>query len=300
MSDIHQEWADLRKKNGEFICHLDGEMNKQHILEAQCQAQADRIKYLEDQIRAYKEQQKIDLAVKKDLDEKLDKATADCRALWVEKDRLKGQLSHEKAERDNLADTVTKMDKTIRDLNERNSNLRARLADKNSDLDELYQTINELTEQNKNLRDALVQAAKDAEVNFNNGRINGMKETWDELRGVYSARSMCENEDIFGYRTVGEILYNLSPTWFINRAKEYHEEEKKIHIGDEVEIFNTSCPDDNPHSDIGIVIAIDESNPCFNVIGSKFEGCFNETNIKSGRVKKTGKHFDSVPLDYLA
>jgi len=263
------------------------------IEKAISEAKDGRIRYLEDQILAYKEQQKVDLAVKKDLDEKLDKVTADYRALWVENNRLKDQLANEKSERDNLADIATKLEKKVRDLDERNNNLRERLASTNARLKISIQKEAEL-------RSAIDQAINVSENDFNRGRIKGMEEIWDELRAAYSGRGMGKNQEIFGYGTVGEIVQNLSPTWFINRAEEYHEEEKKIHIGDEVEIFDTSCPDDDQHSDIGIVIAIGEDNPCFTVIGQNFKACLNETDIESGRVKKTGKHFDSVPLDYLA
>lgn len=418
MSDIHQEWRELREKNGNFINHLDGEVAKiekkqvelkrreqmqdmtdagafamhfvapppfnccqddRDILKALNKAQADRIEHLEDEITAYKKQQDVDLAIKKDLDEKLDKATADYLALLVE--------------RDNLMDTISRMEKTIRDLDERNGTLRERLSNTNASLkrsiqensklqsdaaylrtiranqaneierlqsivnapngscsaytqqgmqskiakqaaeikrltemnerlsganDELsgrYEAqkvntsyargeIKRLTDENKQLHNALDIAAKDADANFERGKIKGMEEIWDELKDCYDGRPLGENQKIFGYHTVGEIVDNLSPTWFINRAEEYHEQEKKeardIKIGDEIEIFDQFCPDDDPHSDIGIVIAIDKDHPCFAVIGPKFEGCFDETDIDAGIAKKTGRHFDTIPLDYLA
>lgn len=314
MSDIHQEWRELRQKNGDFICHLEGEMAKldkkqvelkrheqmQHLVDAGafamqfvapppfncCQddrdilkalnkAQADRIKTLEDELLARKEQQQVDLAVKKDLDEKLDKAAADYKALW--------------AERDNLADTISRMEKAIRDLNERNGNLRARLADTNASLKRSIQKNNKiqddatyldnlrrrqakeierlrkivdaqngscntyaqqgmqskiakqaneikrLTEENERLKrdnkvladEALDVAAKDADANFERGKIKGMQEIWKELVDCYAGRPIGENEKIFGYCSVGDILMNLSPTWFMNKAMEYHEQEEK-------------------------------------------------------------------------
>lgn len=240
MGDIHQEWADLRKKNGEFICHLDGEMKK-----------LEKDKYHQDLLDASAYAMRF--------------ITLPPLSCCPDNSDILKALDKAQAERDKLAETISKMEKTIRDL-----------------------------------RYALDQAAKDAEANFNRGRIKSMEEAWDELRAVYSDRTMGKNKEIFGYGTVGYILENLSPTWFINRAEEYHEEEKKIKIGDEVEIFDTSCPDDNPHSDIGIVIAIGEDNPGFTIFGPKFQAFFNETDIESGRVKKTGKHFDFVPLDYFA
>lgn len=466
MNDIYQEWHELRKKNGDFICHLDGEMDKlekkqvelkraeqlQHlkdagafamqfvvpppfnccqddrdILKALNKAQADRIKYLEDQIAAYKEQLQVDLAVKKDLDEKLDKATADYRALWVENKDLKSQLAGAKAQcentvenrrriselsqtvvnlreavkcsakqyaaletkRNNLAKTVSSMDKTIRDLAERNDNLRKRLVDTNESLKRNIQEVSRLqstvdylenlkqyqakeikrlqdivntpngscsaytqqgmqskiakqaaeikrlTEENERLsrnndelsgrneaqkaniacamemwrkyeketevlKKALDLAAKDADANFERGEIKGMEKIWDELKDTYANRTLAENEKIFGYGTVGEIVDNLSPTWFINKAEEYHEQRAKdIQIGDEVEIFDEFCPDDDPHSDIGIVTAVDKDHKCFVIVGPKFEGCFDMTDIDAGNARKTGKHYDSIPIDYF-
>lgn len=436
MSDIHQEWKELRQKNGDFINHLDGEVAKldkkqvelkrveqlqgltdagafamqfvapppfnccqddRDILKALNKAQADRIKSLEDAIIAYKEQKQVDLAVKKDLDEKLDKAAADYKALWVENDRLKSQLASEKEDRrkdrveaarrdaasENEKDRLTR---TIRDLEERNKTLRERLANVNESLKRSIQESNKnqewaayldnrrrlqakelkrlqdivntpngscsaytqqgmqskiakqaaeikrLTEENEILKDgysdqtkqisgllaaqatlkleietlhkALDIAAKDADENFERGKIKGMKEIWKELVNCYDGRQMSENNKIFGYHTVGEILMNLSPTWFINRAEEYHKQEEKkasdIQIGDEVEIFDKFCPDDDPHSDIGIVVAVDSDGHSFAVVGPKFEGCFDETDIQSGIVKKTGQHFDSIPLNYFS
>ena len=381
MNDIHQEWHELRKKNGDFICQLDGEMDKlekkqvelkraeqlQHltdagaftmqfvapppfncfqndrdILKALNKAQADRIKYLEDQIAAYKEQLQVDLAVKKDLDEKIDKATADYRALWVENKDLKSQLAGAKAQcentvenrrriselsqtvvnlreavkcsakqyaaletkRNNLAKTVSSMDKTIRDLAERNDNLRYTQQGMQSKIAKQANEIRRLTEENECLHRALDIAAKDSDANFDRGRIKGMEEIWDELRDCYNGRPIYENEKIFGYCTVGDIIGNLSPTWFINKAEEYHKQEEKkardIQIGDEVEIFDEFCTDYNPHSDFGIVTAVDKDHKCFVIVGPKFEGCFDMTDIDTGNIKKTGRHFDSIPLDYLA
>lgn len=424
MSDIHQEWRELRQKNGDFICHLDGEMAKldkkqvelkrheqmQHLVDAGafamqfvapppfncCQddrdilkalnkAQADRIKTLEDELLACKEQQQVDLAVKKDLDEKLDKAAADYKALWVENKSLKSQFASEKAqskekidnaaksyaklavERNNLAETVTRMEKAIRDLDERNGTLREHLAKTNVSLKRSIQTaqgfgerityletirqsqakeikrlreivnapngscsaytqqgmqskiakqaneIKRLTEENERLKrgnkaladEALDVAAKDADANFERGKIKGMQEIWKELVDCYAGRPIGENEKIFGYCSVGDILMNLSPTWFMNKAMEHHKQEEKetrdIQIGDEVEIFD-QC--DHSLSDTGIVTAIDfvidENLLHFTVVGNNFGACFTEDDIDAGNVKKTGWHYDAIPLDYFA
>ena len=477
MSDIRQEWNELKEKNANFINHIDGEMakietkqvelkrrektqdmadarafamqfvapppfnccqNDHDILKALNKAQADRIKQLEDKILAYKEQKQIDLAVAKEVDEKLAKATADYRALWVEYDRLKSQLAGAKAqcenavenrrriselsqevitlreqqknaaksyarlatERNNLAETISRMEKTIRDLDERNGNLRECLAQTNASLKRSIQkesqlqsdvaylrTIREslakeieslraivdtpngscsaytqqgmqskianqaneirrLTEENEGLKHdnkalanglsdrakrvmdltsaqttlkheietlhgALDVAAKDAEANFERGKIKGMKEIWKELVDCYDGRPIGENNKIFGYHTVGDILMNLSPTWFMNKAEEYHKQEEKkeqqakdIQLGDEVEIFDKFCPDDDPHSDIGIVVMIYEPQTnceprIYTVVGPKFEAQIDDTDIVGGVARKTGEHYDSIPFDYL-
>lgn len=288
------------------------------ILKALNKAQADRIEHLEDEIVAYKKQQDVDLAIKKDLDEKLDKATADYRALWVKNEDLKHQLAGAKAQCENTVENrrrISELSQEVINLREQQKNAAksyARLATERNNLAETVSKmqsniakqaaeIKRLTEENKQLHNALDIAAKDADANFERGMIKGMEKIWNELKDAYANRTLTENKKIFGYATVGDIVDNLSPTWFINKAEEYHEQQAKdIQIGDEVEIFDEFCPDDDPHSDIGIVIAIDKDHPCFAVIGPNFESCFDETDIEDGNVRKTGQHFDSIPLAYFA
>lgn len=411
MSDIHQEWRELRQKNGDFLCHLDGEMAKiekkqvelkrheqmqdmgdagafaielkyqlnccqddRDILKALDKAQADRIKILEEELLAYKEQRQIDLAVKKELDEKLDKAAADYKALWVESD--------------NLRDTISRMEKTIRDLDERNGTLRESLAQTNASLKRSIQErsglqstvdyirsvrksqakeikrlqeivnatngscsaytqqgmqskiakqaneIKRLTEENEKLRNhnakmshmidkliddasnneilyhdlwleknnlkiALDQSAKDAEANFERGKIKGMDEIWAALQW---AQDKCEAGlqlmPIYGYYNMADCVNSLTATAFLRKTVEWQEKEaREIKLGDEVEIFDQY---DHSLSDIGIVVAMDKDDPCFAVIGPQFKTYFDQTDIDAGNVKKTGRHFDAITLDYLA
>ena len=376
MSDIHQEWHELRKNHVDFINHLDGEMAKldkkqvelkrheqlqnlsdagafamqfvapppfnccQHdydILKALNKNQVDRIKHLEDEILAYKNQQDVDLAVKKDLDERiseLSQEVIDLRERLVKtNESLKRSIQIRQCQakeivrlreivntpngscsayaQQGMQSKITKQAAEIKRLTEENE----RLSRKNDELSGQYeaQKVNvactmemwhKYAKEAEDLKKALDIAAKDANANFERGKIKGMEEIWDELGACYDGRPIGENQKIFGYCTVDEMLLNLSPTWFMNKAEEYRKQKeqqvKVIQIGDEVEVFDTFCPDGGPHSDIGIVIAIDKDHPCFAVIGPNFEGCFDETDIQEGSVKKTGRHFDSIPLDYLA
>lgn len=245
MSDIHQEWADLRKKNGEFICHLDGEMAK---------------------LKKHEQKKGIENFITGSLLEVRPLvAPPPLSCCCPDNSDILEALYKAQAESDRLAETVSKMEKTIRDL-----------------------------------RDALDQSAKDAEANFNRGRIKGMEEIWDELRDVYSGRTTGENQKIFGYGTTGEIIKNLSPTWFINRVEEYHEEEKKIKIGDEIMVIGLLGSDD---SGGGIVYDINEEpdgSKCYHVIGPCNCVAFGDNAIAEGSIRKTGKHYDNIPFDYIA
>ena len=395
MGDLNQEWKELRMKNGNFINHIDGELAKiekekrlldeqkvklqnptdavaftmqfvapppfnccqddRDILKALNKAQADRIKSLEDEFLACKEQQKVDLAVKKDLDEKLDKAAADYKALSIEHEEKINNAAKSYArlatERNNLAETVSKMEKTIRDLDERNGTLRERLANTQARLKRSIQEernlrdnvaylgtirqsqakeierlrivantsnsscsaytqqgmqskiakqtneIKRLTEENKQLHKALDIAAKDADANFDRGYHKGMDELWAAIRKAQKERPRAL-QDIYGQDCMHDCVSNLSAQDFAKKTIEWEEKQAKdIQIGDEVEIFDEF---DHDLSDIGIVIAINKDNPCFAVIGPNFEGCFDETDIQSGNVRKTGQHFESIPLNYFA
>lgn len=271
---------------------------------AQCENTVEnrqRISELSQEVIDLKEEtfdlQKQLYAAKKETDDFIamyDKAAAEAHQANVAKDRMGYSNSC-------MQSKIAKQSNEIK-----------RLIDDNIHLDEYIETLkkklNELTEETaatktayKFLKQALGTSAKDAEANFERGRVKGMVEIWDELKNAYGGRPMPENEKIFGYRTVGEILDNLSPTWFMNKAEEHHKQEEKkardIQIGDEVEIFDEF---DHDLSDVGIVIAIDKDHPCFAVIGPNFEGCFDETDIQDGNVRKTGQHFDSIPLNYFA
>jgi len=372
----------------------------------------------------------IYMSIKKDLDEKLDKAAADYKALWVEHEEKISNAAESYAklaiERNNLAETVSRMEKTIRDLDEHNGTLRSQLAgakaqcentvENRQRISELSQTvinlreevkrrkdcgkklsdaytklieenaelqkkldsaekesddllamydkvqaeahqakvakdsmgysnscmqskiakqsneIKRLTEENEKLRDhhakmsnmidklnddasdkeilyhdlwleknslkkALDTAAKDAGANFDRGYRKGMDELWNALRKVQD-EPLSVLTDAYGQSCMYDCISKLSAHDFAMKTMEWEDKKAKdIQIGDEVEIFDSH---DCSLSDIGIVIAIDKDHPCFTVIGPKFEGCFDETDIDSGRVRKTGQHFDSIPLNYFA
>lgn len=350
MSDIHQEWRELREKNGNFINHIDGELAKIEKEKKLLDEQKEQIFYDPMTCTYFKadpeEIQKKFESMRKDLTYKsecIDKMIADYSALIVKNANLQKQLdaaqkevddftvmydkAHAEAHQAKVAkDRMGYSNRCMQSKIAKQANEIKRLAHENVGLvidmkryrneieklkqghwDEMERLQNanaKLEHDNFQLKQALGTSAKDAEVNFNRGRIKGMEEIWYELKDAYDGRPIGENQKIFGCNTVGDMLMNLSPTWFINRAEEYHEQEDKktkdIQIGDEVEILDPFCPNDNPHSDIGIVIVIDKDNQCFTVIGPKFEGCFDETDIDSGRVRKTGQHFDSIPLNYFA
>ena len=332
--DAMKQLVKIRQENLELRKQLDCEMTKHGILHG-------RIIGLDEEVQALRAQLKTDQMVKKDLDEKLDKAAADYKALWVENEDLKSQLAGTNLlkqlnqAQEELAGFIAMYDKAAAEAHQakvakdrmgysnrcmqskiaKQSNEIKRLTEENKALRRAYDTagkaldaslsfseLKRLTEENEQLHKALELAAKDADANFERGKIKGMEEIWDELGTCYDGRPIGANQKIFGYATVGDILMNLSPTWFMNKAEEYRKQEeqlaKDIQIGDEVEVIDK---DFNPDlSDIGIVIAVYPDRRSFEVIGPKFTGCFDKADIQKGSVKKTGRHFVSIPLDYLA
>lgn len=331
MSDIHQEWHELRKKNGDFICHLDGEMakiekeKKQMIFydprtctyfKADCDEIQEQInKLMEELVSNTTSAKKMSdtytqlLNEKADLQKKLDavkKQANDISDLYGEAcmEAHQAKVAKDRMGYSNrcMQSKIAKQANEIKRLTEENKCLRRTCGGISLEYADLERQFKTSKEENKQLHKALDIAAKDADANFERGKIKGMTEIWKELVYCYDGRPISENNKIFGYYTVGDILMNLSPTWFINRAEEYYKQKEKekardIKIGDEVEIFDQF---DHSLSDVGIVITIDKDHPCFAVIGPKFEGCFDETDIDAGNVKKTGRHFDTIPLGYLA
>jgi hypothetical protein len=169
-------------------------------------------------------------------------------------------------------------------------------------MEHLQNANSKLEHDNFQLKQALGTSAKDAEGNFDRGYHKGMDELWAAIREAQEKRPRVLM-DIYGQDCMHDCVSNLSAQDFAKKTMEWEEKQAKdIQLGDEVEIFDTSTirPDEDPYSDIGIVIAVDSDGHSFAVIGPNFEGCFDTTDIQFGTVKKTGRHFDSIPLDYFA
>lgn len=275
-----------------------------------------RITELEETIKALRQQAEVDFQVKKGLDEKLDKVTDDYKVLWVQHQNLKSvnkTLLHENNILNNaktnqgLQSKVAKQANEIKRLTEELSVARGLARKYNSDNDELHEAISNkdlaiktIAEDNKTLRIALDQTAKDAEDSFKHGKLKGAEELWAALREAHEGRPMGDNQKIFGYYTVGEILQNLSPTRFMTKHDEYKEKEAHdIKIGDEVVVISPLGSDD---SDYGIVYNIIEQtngSKSYHIIGSGNCMAFGDRAITDGSVRKTGKHYNHIPFDYI-
>lgn len=339
MSDIHQEWRELREKNGNFINHIDGELAKIEKEKKLLDEQKEQIFYDPMTCTYFKtdpeEIQKKFESMRKDLTYKsecIDKMIADYSALIVKNANLQKQLDAAQKEVDDftvmydkahaeahqakvakdrmgysnrcMQSKIAKQANEIKRLTHENVGLVIDMKRYRNEIETLKKKLNELTEENaatktayKFLKQALSTSAKDAEGNFDRGYHKGMDELWAAIRKVQDERPSVLT-DIYGHGCMYDCVSNLSAQDFAKKTMEWEEKQAKdIQIGDEVEIFDQF---DHSLSDIGIVIAIDKDNPCFAVIGPKFEGCFDETDIQNGNVIKTGQHFDSIPLDYLA
>ena len=351
MSDIHQEWRELRKKNGDFLCHLDGEMAKLEKEKNQMifydpitctyfKADHDEI---QEQINKLREElvsnitsaKKMSdaytqlLNEKADLQKKLDaveKQANDISDLYGEAcmEAHQAKVAKDRIGYSNrcMQSKIAKQANEIKRLTEENKSLRRTCGDislEYADLEKQFRTskeenkqlhkaldaslsfaeIKRLTEENELLHKALDIAAKDADANFERGKIKGMGEIWAALQWV---QDKCEAGfqlmPFYGYYSMADCVNGLTATAFLRKTVEWQEKEARdIKLGDEVEIFDQY---DHSLSDNGIVIAMDKDEPCFAVIGPQFEACFTKTDIDAGNVKKTGRHFDTIPLDYLA
>lgn len=337
MSDIHQEWRELRKKNGDFLCHLDGEMDKLEKEKNQMifydprtctyfKADRDEIqeqinKLMEELVSNTASAKKMSdaytqlLNEKADLQKKLDavekqandisdlygEACMEAHQAKVAKDRMGYSnrcMQSKIAKQANEIKRLTHENIGLVIDSKRYRNEIEKLKQGNWDEMERLQNANaKLEYDNFQLKQALGTSAKDAEGNFDRGYHRGMDELWDAIRKAQEEHPKVLR-DIYGQGCMHDCVSNLSAQDFAMKTMEWEDKQaKKIHIGDEVEIFDQY---DHSLSDIGIVIAIDKDNPCFAVIGPKFEGCFDETDIQNGNVTKTGRHFDSIPLDYFA
>lgn len=343
MSDIHQEWRELREKNGNFINHLDGEIAKIEKEKRLLNEQKEQIFYDPMTCTYFKagpeEIQKKFESMRKDLTYKSEciaKMTADYSALIEENTKLQKQLDaaekeaedlgamfdkyYEEAHKANVAkDRMGYSNRCMQSKIAKQSNEIKRLTHENVDLvidskryrneieklkhgycDEMERLQNanaKLEHDNFQLKQALGTSAKDAGANFDRGYRKGMDELWTAIRKVQDERPSVLT-DIYGQGCMYDCISNLSAQDFAKKTMEWEDKQAKdIQLGDEVEIFDQY---DHSLSDIGIVIAIDKDNPCFAVIGPKFEGCFDMTDIDAGNARKTGRHFDSIPLDYFA
>lgn len=270
------------------------------ILKAVNNAQAGRIEALERDLLALKEQNRNDLLEKTGLNKRLDDLTADYRVLWVQHQNLKSvndALLHKNDILNNAKANLIRSNHGLQSKVAKQANEIKRLTE---DLAFAQNLARKYNSNNDELRDALDQASKDAEDNFDRGYIKGLEELWAALKDVYEGRTMGKNQEIFGYHTVGEILDNLSPTWFMNRHHTYEEKEARdIKIGDEVVIISPLGSDD---SDYGIVYNIIEQtngSKSYHIIGSGKNMALGDRAITDGSIRKTGKHYDHIPFDYI-
>lgn len=299
------DYSALVEENMEIQKQLAGE-------KAQCENTVEnrrRISELSQLVIDLKEE-KIDLqkqlyAAKKETDEFIamyDKAAAEAHQAKVAKDRM-GYSNR------CMQSKIAKQSNEIKRLTHENIGLvidirrHKDMIDKLKqghwdEMEELQNANARLEYDNFQLKQALGISAKDAEGNFDRGYHRGMDELWDAIRKAQEEHPKVLR-DIYGQGCMHDCVSNLSAQDFAKKTIEWEEKQAKdIQIGDEVEILDIYDPD--LRGDIGIVVVADSERHYFVAVGPNFESHFDDTDIQDGNVRKTGQHFDSIPLNYFA
>ena len=123
-------------------------------------------------------------------------------------------------------------------------------------------------------------------------RQEGREEAWDLARRIGTCGDDCytydEARDLFESRTFGQIL-RMPVEEALSKDKEYQEDKKALHVGDEVEFV---APGRTKFKELhkGYVIGIDEESPRWVYILTK-DGSYHRSPVMC---KKTGKHNPDV------
>lgn len=302
---MSEENKDIMKEKLGCGCCTDDSI----FLKAISNARADRIKVLERDIQALKEQSQIDLRVKKDLDKRLDDLTADRNALYVQHLRLKSDyatLLHKNDILNNAKASLMEANRGLQSKVAKQANEIKRLNDIVESARNWLKVAEEGARQHQKLKGdyatlskALDQASKDAKDNFMQGYNRGMDELWAAIRYLQD-KSPSAGADICGYRDMRDCVSNLSAQDFAKKVTEWEEKEAHdIKIGDEVIRISPFGSDD---SECFIVYSIEEKANgaiVYRSIGSGNSFSFSKEAIADGSVRKTGRRYDSIPFDYI-
>lgn len=117
---------------------------------------------------------------------------------------------------------------------------------------------------------------------------------WDVwlMSKEYRNMSGAKRNEIVGYSTIPDVLANLTPAKFIKAMEKYLEEEKIVHLGDEISHKGLNGEEHY------IVTEVDDSG-FYTAIGKCGTIHFYKLAINAGEVTKTGEHFDSIPFEYI-
>lgn len=109
--------------------------------------------------------------------------------------------------------------------------------------------------------------------------------------------SVSELNDAFGICSICGILLEFTPEEIIDKVNRWKAEkdkkEQELHVGDEIMVINHS---DKLNNRTFVIYEIDDN--CYYIIEPITlykDGFFKNAYIKN-QIKKTGKHYDSIPL----
>ena len=118
-----------------------------------------------------------------------------------------------------------------------------------------------------------------------------VNELWNMITDVVNMDE-CDLEDAFNREYIGDVLLDYDLDDFIAMYRQYKEEEKKIHIGDEVEWTVGTHQDGTPYKKTGIILGSYGTYHSVLVFESKF-GYPYESVVQNdlGSLHKTGRKF---------
>ena len=151
---------------------------------------------------------------------------------------------------------------------------------------------------NKVLRD-VADAINEAERKSQKFQENKDKDLREALHIIAAEDGMSVSElnDAFGICSVCGILLEFTPEEIIDKVNRWKakkdKEEQELHVGDEIIVVNNNAKLNNRTF---VIYEIDDN--CYYVIEPITlykDGFFKNAYIEN-QIKKTGKHYDSVPL----
>lgn len=181
-------------------------------------------------------------------------------------------------------------------FNEAMRKLRQAEEEFNKKLQEIFKPfIDEINKVNKVNREADLQAQIDAAYN------KGLKDMHEAIRLIATdesdgGMSVFELKDAFGTRSVFDIILGFTPEEIIDKTLAWitkRKESQELHVGDEILVIDS---DPNLNGRTFVIYEItDSSYYVIEPLTLYKDGFFKNAYIKN-QIKKTGKHYDSIPL----